>query len=214
VKAPKVISITAEPAIPLAECRAHLEATQYGDSDDDPVDALDDTMILAWLEAAREFCEDFLGESLTPRVLEIALDAFPTTRADGQTWIELPRGPVTEVVSVTIPDASGDSDDTDASVMDEADYVLDDFSVPARLVPAASWPAASGTNAIRIRYSAGYALDTDGQTSMPWVARAAMLLILGHLFKNREETTEKAMAHLPNGAEALMRPRRVLLGMA
>lgn len=212
---PKVITFEDPPPIPLDECRAHLEAAQYGDSDDDPVDDLDDSMIMGWLAAAREHCENFLGLSLTPRVLEIALDRFPTTRCEGRTYIELPMGPVSEIVSVTVPDDSGDSDDTDADPLDEATYQLDDFSVPPRLVSVGGWPAmTAGTNAVRIRYSAGYVIDSDGVSAMPKAYRAAMLLILGHLYKNREDSTEKAMASLPNGAEALMRPTRVLLGMA
>jgi len=212
---PKTVSIEDKPCIPLDECRAHLEAVAYGESDDDPVDELDDTMILGWLEASREHCEGFLGLSLSPRILEVALDKFPTTRCDGRSYIELPMGPVSEVVSVTIPDASGDSDDTDADPVDADSYVLDDFSEPARLVPVAGWPSmTTGTNAIRIRYSAGYEIDSEGKSAMPAAFRAAILLTLGHLYANREENTEKAMASLPLGVEALLRPKRVLLGMA
>jgi uncharacterized phiE125 gp8 family phage protein len=212
---PKVITPPEDEPIPLEEARAHLEAASYGESDDDPVDELDDTMIMGWLAAAREHCEDFLGLSLSPRTLEIALDRFPTVRDDGRTYIELPMGPVSEVLSITIPDASGDSDDTDAALVDEAVYVLDDFSTPARLVSLAGWPSmTAGTNAIRIRYEAGYAIDSDGNSAMPKSIRAAILLVLGHLYAQREETTEKAMQSLPLGVEALLRPRRVLLGMA
>lgn len=212
---PKVITPPDQEPISLEEARAHLESVPYGDSDDDPVDEVDNTMIMRWLAAAREHCEDFLGLSLTPRVLEIALDRFPTTRLDGRTYIELPMGPVTEILSITIPDASGDSDDTDADPVDEATYLLDDFSDPPRLVSVAGWPAmTTGTNAIRIRYAAGYAIDSDGVSAMPAKFRAAILLVLGHLFAHREENTEKALASLPLGVEALLRPRRILLGMA
>jgi len=215
IRPPKVIVPPDAEPISLEEARTHLEAAPYGDSDDDPVDAVDDAMIMAWLAAAREHCEDFLGLSLSPRTLELALDTWPTERDDGRTYIELPMGPVSEIVSITIPDASGDSDDTDADPVDTSVYVLDDFSAPARLYPAASWPAmTAGTNAIRIRYVAGYAIDSDGESAMPKVFRAAMLLVLGHLYAHREENTEQALQSLPLGVEALLRPRRVLLGMA
>lgn len=212
---PKVITPPDAEPITLEQARAHLEAVQYGDSDGDPIDEIDDLMIMGLVAAAREHCEDFLGLSLSPRVLEIALDNFPSTQVEGRTYIELPMGPVSEIVSITTPDASGDSDDTDADPMEESDYVLDDFSVPARVVPVAGWPSMiSGTNAIRIRYAAGYAIDSDGVSEIPATFRAAMLLVLGHLYANREENTEKAMTSLPLGVEALLRPRRVLLGMA
>lgn len=207
--------------ITIEECRSHLEAQRYGDSDDDPIDAADDMMILGWLAAAREHCEDFLGLSLTPRVLEVALDAFPTERADRRTWIELPMGPVSEILSITTPPTA--TSDTDGYGTDGSDngellpdaYVLDTFASPARVWPAASWPSITRSkNAVRIRYVAGYDIDSDGRSMIPKTIRAAILLILGHLYSQREETTEKALASIPTGAEALMRPRRVRLGMA
>lgn len=48
----------------------------------------------------------------------------------------------------------------------------------------------------------------------PRSLRAAILLVLGHLYENREDSVEKALASIPNGADALMRPLRVRLGMA
>lgn len=208
---PKVIVPADEEPISIEQCRAHLEAPIYGDTD---VDDIDDIMILAWLGAAREHCENFLGLSLSPRTLEIALDSFPTTTIDGRTWVELPMGPVTEIVSVSVGEPS---DDTDAEEFELAadTYVLDDYKVPARLVTVSGWPSiTTATNAIKVRYIAGYEIDTDGVSSMPKSIRAAMLLILGHLYANREDSTEKSMQSIPNGAEALMRPLRVLLGMA
>jgi uncharacterized phiE125 gp8 family phage protein len=196
----------------IEECRAHLEAQRYDDSDSD-VDAIDDAMILAWASAAREHCENFLGLSLAPQILEAALDEFPSTRVDGTTAIELPRGPVREIVSVIggelSSEGSAGSESDGTFILMPTDYILDDYSVPA-----AGWPAASGVNAVKIRYWAGYGVDSDGGTALPWAIRAAMLLILGHLFANREDSTEKALTSIPNGAEALMRPLRVRLGMA
>ena len=77
----------------VAECRAHLEAASYGDTTQDD---LDDAQIAAFLAAAREHCEAFLGLSLAQRVLEIELDVFPNVTDDGTVEIELPFGPVVE----------------------------------------------------------------------------------------------------------------------
>ena len=149
-------------------------------------------MIMGWLAAAREHCEDFLGLSLSPRVLEIALDRFPTTALDGRTYFEFPMGPVTGAATITAPDASGDSDDTDADPVDTATYALDDYSDPARIYPLSTWPSfTAGTNAIRVRYPAGYAIDSDGVSAMPAKFRAAILLVLGHLYAHREENVRE-----------------------
>lgn len=212
IRGPKVVIAPEAEPIDIDECRSHLESATYGDTD---VDLLDDAMITGWLSAAREWCEQFLGLSLSRRVLEVALDRFPNASDDGSAAIELPFGPVLAVQSVGV-DSSGGSSTTSSSdtELDPTTYLLDDYSAPHRLLPVTSWPAASGDLSVRIRYLAGYGVDSDGGVELPWAARAAMLLVLGHLYLNREETTEKAMASLPLGAESLLRPLRVRLGMA
>jgi len=203
---PKVIQAPIAEPISIEEARAHLEAKPYEDSDVDPID---DVMIEGWLAAAREHCENFLGLSLSTRVLEVALDEFPlSTSLDGLP-IDLPMGPVREIQSISWGEGSDDELDADA-------FVLDNYRLPARVRPVATaWPVVvPATNLVRIRYLAGYGVDSDGGEPMPKAIRAAILLILGHLFRNREDSTELAMISIPNGAEALMRPLRVRLGMA
>jgi len=199
--APKTILAPDEEPITVDDARAHLEAARYGDTE---LDATDDAMIEAWIQTAREHCEDFLGLSLAVRTLEIALDTFP----DDDEAIVLPMGPVIDVTSVSWGD---DSD----SEMDADEYVLDDYSVPHCLKPVTAWPSVtSAPNAVKIRYLAGYGDTTDGAEPLPAVFRSAMLLVIGHLYENRSESTEKAMSSLPLGVQALLRPRRVRLGMA
>lgn len=216
-RTPKVIVAAAEEPVTVEEARAHLEAPAYEDSDVDPID---DTMIEGWLGAAREMCEQFLGLSLAPQTLEIALDSWPTLAVDGVTAIELPMGPVLSIVEVMTPAAeSFDTDDVDSDIAGDlpiyADgevnpdqYTLDNYSRPARLVPVAGWPSiTTATNAIKVRYLAGYGGDGE---PLPRAARAAILVVLGHLYSNRgDEPIE-----LPPAAEALLRPLRVRLGMA
>lgn len=199
--APKTILAPDEEPITVDDARAHLEAALYGDTD---LDATDDAMIESWIQAAREHCEDFLGLSLAVRTLEIALDTFP----DDGAAIVLPMGPVIDVLSVSWGDESDDE-------MDADEYVLDDYSVPHCLKPVTAWPSVtSAPNAVKIRYLAGYGETTDGADPLPAVFRSAMLLVIGHLYENRSESTEKAMSSLPLGVHALLRPRRVRLGMA
>lgn len=214
IRGPMVVDGPDAEPITIEECRSHLEAALY---DDTAVDDLDDAMILAWLGAAREHCEQFTGLSLAPRVLEIALDRFPTAADDGSAAIELPFGPVVEIVSVGASAASSSSSSStssDADLLSPSDYLLDQYSSPNRLLPTSSWPAASGDLAVKVQYIAGYGDVTNGGSPLPAAARAAMLLVLGHLYRNREQTTEKAMADLPLGVDALLRPLRVRLGMA
>ncbi len=219
---PKVIAGSVIEPVTLEETRAHLEAASYGDSDTDPSD---DAMIEAWISAAREHCENFLGLKLATRTLEIALDSFPTTAPLG---IELPMGPVREVISIMAPaEANYTSDDVDSDAAAEIEiyadgqvnpavYVLDDYVSPAVLKPTGTaWPTiTAATNAIKIRYVAGYGVDSDGGEALPAVIRAAILLMVGHFYANREDTGPNTLASIPNGVEALLRPLRIRLGMA
>lgn len=220
---PIVIEQPTEEPITVADARAHCEAAAYEDSDVDPQD---DTMFEGWIAAAREHCEDYLGLSLATKTLEVALDSWPTVRADGGTAIYLPGGPVREIVSVFVPalDEDATSDDVDSDELHDETVYADGqvhpsvYSLDAhrsRIYPVTAWPSVTtATNAVRIRYLAGYGVDSDGGEALPKVIRAAMLLVIGHLYANRESTTEKAMATLPMGVESLLRPRRVRLGMA
>jgi uncharacterized phiE125 gp8 family phage protein len=185
-------------------------------------------MFAAWITTAREHCEDFLGLSLAPKTLEIALDSFPTVSIDGSTAIELPFGPVREIVQVFItpPEETFTSDDVDSDSTADAtvwadgqvnpdQYVLDNYRQPAQVKPVTTWPAlTAATNALKVRYLAGYGDDSDGDEQLPGKFRSAMLLVIAHLYEHRSENTETALASLPLGVHALLRPRRVRLGMA
>lgn len=211
---PRVIIPPEEP-FTLDQCRQHLRIEPYELNSDGIGTHPDDWWILnVGLPSAREHCENFLGLSLSPRTLEYALDRFPSTSVDGSLAIELPMGPVVEVVSVMVGDAN--SDITSDSALFFTDFHLDRYVLPSALWPASGvWPAITGgRNAIRIRYIAGYRVDSFGGFELPKVLGAAILLVLGHLYEHREDTVEKALQSIPLGAEALMRPLRVRLGMA
>jgi uncharacterized phiE125 gp8 family phage protein len=201
----------------IAVCRRHLQQPAYSIAD---VDDEDDADIGEKLWQAVDRCEQFLGLSLAPREIEAALDQFPR-HCDGGPAIELPWGPVREIIEVRVgPGPLGSSAPTSSDALESLEqgtaWTLDDFSRPERIVPVGSWPAVeTSTNRIRIRYLAGFDVDSDGSGSgIPPSIRAAILLTLGDLFLNREDTVDKQPYTLPSGAEQLMRPYRTRLGMA
>lgn len=199
-KPPKVIVEPIAEPLTLDECRLHLRVDPI-DGDTHP----DDDLILALLTAARQHCENYLGMSLVTKTLELALDEFPTDTEDDA--IELPFGPVNEIVSVTV------GDDSDA-LMDPADYVLDDFSVPNRLLPATSWPTVTAApNNIRVIYVAGHdgAVSSDGPT-IPRTCMQAIKLLLADWYKNREDTG--GGTRIPNGVQTLLDLHKVRTGFA
>jgi uncharacterized phiE125 gp8 family phage protein len=198
----KLIGTVTEP-VTLAEARCHCRI-DADTSDGHP----DDTMLEIYISAARAYAENFTGLAFAKKTLELALDEFPDDE------IEL-TGPATSVTSVKYYDSDGTLTTVDAD-----NYILDDFSKPSYLYPVAnySWPTAGDRpNAVRIVYVTGYGTDSDSE-AIPFEAKAAILLTVGHLYENREDVTEmlnsRPLVTIPNGAEALLRPLRVRLGMA
>jgi uncharacterized phiE125 gp8 family phage protein len=198
---PRIIVAPVEEPISIEDCREHLRLIAEGSPPEHPQDA----MILAQLGAAREWAENFTGRSLAPQTLEIALDAFPCCA------VALPRGPVAAVVSITYLDG----DNIPRSLPPDA-YQLDLYSSPPLLLAAngTDWPTTSSTayNAVIVRYEAGYSL---GRTSpqmtplLPSSIRAALLLVLGDLYENAEDSNDLGLQQIPRGAEALLRPYRL-----
>ena len=202
---PKIVLEPTEELLTIDECRLHLRVDPLEIDSDDVGTHPDDELIMALQTAAREHCEAFLGLSLLPYTYEVALSSFP---ADNDGAIELPMGPVTGIVSVTVGTESD-------ALMDPEGYVLDDFSVPNRLLPVGgSWASAvDSTNAIRIIYTAGYEADiSDGQT-IPKTIVQAIKLLLADWYKHREDTDINDV-QIPNGVLSLLRPHRIRLGMA
>lgn len=191
----------------LETCRDHLEVVPI-DGDSDNESHPDDELILGMLDAAVEHAEQFTGLSILLRTWEAAMDEFPTG------GIELPRPPFVALLSFS---AGNDSD----GELDASSYTVDDYGTPEQPVvlrAANTWPVVTkATNTIKVRYVAGYQSEENPDSDappLPRSLRAAILLVLGHLYENREDSVEKALASIPNGAEALMRPLRVRLGMA
>lgn len=200
--------------IDLEDARAHLRVDTYGS----PAVSDDDAWITAQIPAAREYCERELGRALAPRTMEIATNAFPGVAVDTAAGaaFPLPFGPVTEIVSVKYDDTNGDE-----QTVDPATYVLDSYANPSRLCLAygATWPTArSALNSVRVRYVTGYELAAGSPPVpvLPKTARAAMLLMLGHLYENREATGVDKLIELPLGVRALleMTPHRERTGFA
>lgn len=198
---PRVILQPASELITIDECRAHLNIEPYETNEDGDSVHPDDDMIMLMQGAAREHCENFLGLTLAPRTYELALDSFPA----GAITIS---APLLEVQSITYQELDSDEQPVDVEA-DPSTYIVDPFG--SRIVPVTTWPSVTAaTNAVRIIYLSG----TSESEPLPFAIRAAILLVLGHLYENREDTGDKALATIPLAAETLMRPLRVRLGMA
>lgn len=174
--------------VSLAEAKAHLRL----DVDDE------NTLLEALIKAAREWAESYCRRSFVQRTLELRMDDFPAE-------IRLPRGPVVSVTHIKYTDSGGS-----LATMDAADYQVDVYASPARIIPVfgGTWPTPkTGTlNAVLVEYEAGYApvgSPTDAD-NVPLAIKAAIKLIVGHLFEHRALAAERVLSEVPFAVKHLL----------
>lgn len=208
---PKIIETDAAPLIDLETCRRQCEVVAI-DFDSDTAEAThpDDPQILIYLGAAIGMAEQFTGLALRLRTYELALDAFPTCPA----YIELPRPPFVSLISVTY----GDEEDVTS---DGEIYDVDDSHQFARVRPVdGRWPdVVTAPNAIKVRYVAGYVgsePNSDGALApqLPEDIKAAILLMLAHLYEHRKDTADNSLASIPSGFRFMLKPYDVQTHLA
>lgn len=148
--------------ITLEEAKLHLRVTQ----------AADDMLITALIAAARVHVEQVCEHALMAQVW--------TMRADRFEGLTLPGGNVRSVTSISYLDSAGAS-----QTLPLNQVVIDTTRVPARVTLAAnqSWAVvAAQANAVSVVYEVGY----SDAAAVPAPIKAAMLLIIGDLYENRE----------------------------
>lgn len=176
------------------QCRIHSSDTRY------------DTELEGYIAAATSYLDGkdgILQRCLEPQTYDLLLDEFSDS-------IELPLGPVLEVVEVAYFDEAGDE-----QTIDEDAYTVDLASEPQWLVRNTSftWPATlSAVNAVRVRYTAGYLGELDSATyisAAPKSLQQAILLLVAHWFSAREAVNIMStgqITSIPLAFEALVKP--------
>lgn len=185
----RLITAPLEEPVTLAQAKAHLRKTT----------SEEDAQIMAKIFAAREHAETFTRRALVTQTWELLLDRFPSGRE-----IELPFPPLQSVTSVKYLDTNA-AEQTFAA----ASYHVDAASTPGRVVLAstASWPStAERPNAVTVRFVAGY----GGMAAVPFTMKAAILLLVGHLFEHREENQDFPVHAMPLGVERLLWSDRIV----
>lgn len=201
----RTVAPSAEP-LTLEQVKAHLKV-EIAD---------DDALIGALLTAARQHldgADGWLGRALMPQTWKLTLDDFPRGRAGGRTgWIKLPLPPLIAVDSVTYVDADG----VGQTLAESGYQLIAGGDWPSCLAPAwnSEWPATRGQpSAVSVTFQCGYAGATaspvDAATDVPETVRAAMKLLIGHWYQNREATSLSGTGELPLGVCALLLPLRV-----
>lgn len=186
--------------VSLAEAKAHCRV--YHNEDD--------VLISALVMAATQHVDGvdgWLGRALVSQQWEMVLDAFPRDYR-----IRLPLAPVLAVDGVLYRAPDGSELEMDSSRW----YLADGGEGISWLAleNQASWPSTEGRDgAVRVRFTAGYAPTTDSPPDLagnvPEPIKAAIKLMVGDMYENREERiVGTIVAELPT-VQRLLAPYRI-----
>lgn len=173
------------PLVTLAEAKRHVRAQDFTDDD-------------AYLESLISVVGDhldgangWLGRAFVEQDWVLTLDCFPC----GEIMIPLP--PLRGVTEVAYTDADG----ADQTYTTFREFGAGYPKKPGYILPAydGEWPETRDDTpeAVRITFTAGY-------SAVPPSIKHAALLLIGHLYKNREQTIDLRLGELPLGADRLL----------
>lgn len=173
--------------VSLNEAKQHIRVT----ADDE------DTLINQLIISARQRAEVYMKRAILTQTLEIYSDAF-------ESYIDLPFSPVQSVVSIKYIDTDGGE-----QTLDAAEYSLSNKRTPAVVVEAygKTWPTTRDQlDAVTVQYVAGWL----NPASVPGPIKSAILLMVGDMYRNREDVSPEENYQLPNSADNLLYPYRIL----
>lgn len=173
------IGAAATPPVTLAEAKARLRVTH----DDE------NAVITAMIASACDQIGEMAGRVLSSETWEVMMSDFPAA-------VRLPKSPVIALTSVTYLDAV---EAVQAAVLGDFALVQSDDWSHVQPAVGKAWPTpgVDREDAARIRFSAGY-------TTLPAALKEAVLLMVGHLFRNREGVSPDAMTEPPLSISALV----------
>lgn len=181
-RGPQIVTAPAAEPVTASEAKAHLRVDHSND----------DTYIGTIITAARRMLENHCQAQFVSATYDWALDSFAS-------YVKVPRPPLVSVTSITYLDSTGASQTLDSSV-----YRVDTRIRPGRiwLGYGQMWPSVYDVAApITVRYVAGF----GDASAVPQEIKQAVLLVVGHLYENREQVIVDSTAmEIPLGIRALL----------
>jgi len=162
----------------------------------------DSALITNLIGTALEDCQDFQNRQFITATWEYWLDEFPS-----KNQIDIPLPPLQSITAIKYYG----TDNTEYT-MAATDYFVDTKSFVGRVVLAygKTWPSTvlRPGNGVYIEFIAGYGVTA---TDVPKAVKSAMLLMIGHLYKNREAILDGTVdaKELPMGIKHLLSKNRV-----
>ena len=181
---------TTEP-VSVSEAKEHLRITGTDE----------DALITTFIEAAREYCEEYQNKAYITQTWDLSLDEFPDSP------YSLPKPPLQSISSIKYYDQDGTEYEFNAS-----DYLVDTASVKGRvsLAYGKSWPSVTlqPMNGVIIQFIAGYG---EAASDVPERIRNAIKVLIGQIYENREATDIKKHFEVPFAVHALLGLDRIML---
>lgn len=186
----KVTTAPTDEPVTLDEAKAQLRVELDMNVEND--------LIRRLITGARQWAETYMQRPIVTQTITAKFPAFAAR-------MPLPfSGNIQSVSSVQYQDGDDATQTLATSV-----YGVDDYTEPAAIYlrHEQDWPETfADPNAVSVVYVAGYAVD-----DVPSDIKSAILLMIGHLFENREDSIVGTNAmELPMGAKALLWQHRVL----
>lgn len=141
-------------------------------------DSVEDDLLQDLIEVGTDHIEEYLQRSLITKTVEAYFSGF-------QNYMELPLPNLQTINSVQYYDLNGD-----LQTLDPSNYVVNDLEEPAFIYKESSavWPLTKVSHkAVIINYDCGY----GDQTKVPKKLKQAILLVIGYLYENREDSAKK-----------------------
>lgn len=164
------------------------------------VNTTGDAELRALIQTAREHVEAHTRRALLTQTWALTLMEFPWGDA-----IALPIAPLQSVSSVQYVSGAGTTE-----TMSPSDYAADLGNLPPLVIRGygVTWPVTrTQRNAVTVEFVAGYG---SAAADVPAAIRAAMKLLIGHWYANREAVNVgNITTELPLAVAALLAPYRI-----
>lgn len=179
----KLITVPATEPVTVTEVETHLRLAAGSEN----------TYLATLIAAAREYCESFQNRAYITQTWELTLDQWPCFP------LKLPMPQLVSVTSIKYFDTANVE-----AIWASSNYFVDVDSEPGRIglgynisLPTTTLRA---INAVKIRYVAGYGAAAD----VPLRTKQAILMLVGHLYENRETVSPVDLKEIPFAVSSLL----------